>query len=65
MAFYTLFVRDEETGIFHDEFGDYKKADVKEESDCTYWDRKKKDLAIINTFGTSEGVRDAAKKLNS
>ena len=65
MAYYTLFVRDEETGIFHDEFGDYKRADVQEEADCTYYDRKKSDIKIINTGGTAEALFAASRKLNN
>ena len=62
--YYTLFVRDEDTGIFYDEFGDYTRAAVKEEADCTYWDRKTSDLKIINTGGTSAQLIAAGRELN-
>jgi len=62
--FYTLFVRDESDGCFYDEFGDYKKCDVKEEADATYWDRKKSDIKIINTHGTAAGILKVLKELN-
>jgi len=62
--YYTLFVRDEETGTFYDEFGDYTRAAVKEEADCTYWDRKKADLKIINTGGTAAQLIAAGQELN-
>ena len=62
--YYTLFVRDEETGTFHDEFGDYTRAAVKEEADCTYWDRRSSDLKIINTNGTSAQLIAAGRELN-
>ena len=63
-TYYTLFVRDEDTGIFHDEFGDYTRSSVKEEADCTYWDRKKSDLKIVNTGGTAQLLIAAGRKLN-
>jgi hypothetical protein len=39
--YYTLFIFDKEAGAWADEFGDYSRANVEEESDCTYWDLPK------------------------
>ena len=39
--YYTLFIFDKETSTWADEFGDYSRANVEEESDCTYWDLPK------------------------
>ena len=54
--YYTLFIRDEETGKWFDDFGSYKRAEVKEECDVTYWDRKSKDKKIMTNDGTHNGL---------
>ena len=54
--YYTLFIRDEETGEWVDDFGSYKRAEVKEEYDMTYWDRASVDKKIMTNDGTHAGL---------
>lgn len=54
--YYTLFIRDEETGKWFDDFGSYKRAEVKEEYEMTYWDRASVDKKIMTNDGTHAGL---------
>ena len=54
--YYTLFIRDEETGEWVDDVGSYKRAEVKEEYDMTYWDRASVDKKIMTNDGTHAGL---------
>ena len=60
--YFTLFLYDEEAGLWFDEFGSYDREEVKEEediaSDVYYWH------TIVETDGTHEALMKASEKLN-
>ena len=62
--YFTLFVCDEENGIWYDEFGDHTRASCTQEIEWAHYNRKKKHLTIVNTGHSALGVINAGRKLN-
>ena len=63
-TYYTLFVYDTDNNAWHNEFGDYTRASILEEIDCSYYYTKKKHLKIIKNDGSITATLAACEWLN-
>ena len=64
ITYYTLFVYDTDNNAWHNEFGDYTRASILEEIDCSYYYTKKKHLKIIKNDGSITATLAACEWLN-
>ena len=63
-TYYTLFVYDTDNNAWHNEFGDYTRASILEEIDCSHYYTKKKHLKIIKNDGSITATLAACEWLN-
>ena len=60
MAYYTLYTRDADKGLFGPEFGDFTRASVEQERRDTYSDVKARDWRIVKTDAPPSEVASMA-----
>ena len=61
--YYILFVYNNDTQTWIDEFGDYTKASLKTEIEFSHYDTKKKYIKIVKTTDDKNAITNAYKNL--
>ncbi len=61
--YYILFVYNNDTQTWIDEFGDYTKASLKTEIEYSHYNTKKKYIKIIKTTDDQNAITNAYKNL--
>ena len=61
--YYILFVYNNDTQTWIDEFGDYTKASLKTEIEYSHYDTKKKYIKIVKTTDDKNAITNAYKNL--